>query len=76
MNCSICKRELEYHNKYHKGGRGWFHKETNSIYDHRASPDWNVEPTGSTIPQEDYFEPVKNIGVFPKPKIERKDNTK
>jgi len=27
MNCSICKRKLEYQRK-----RGWFHKETNSIY--------------------------------------------
>jgi hypothetical protein len=35
-----------------------------------------IEPDGSMIPQKDWFKPVKNIGVFPKPKIERKDNTK
>ncbi|MBA7583978.1 hypothetical protein ES708_25930 [subsurface metagenome] len=101
MNCSICGRELEYHSKYHKKGRGWVHKETDStvimkckdcgyegggysnicpdcggknyVDDHCVSPDWRVEPTGTVIPQEDFFEPVKNIGIFPKPKIEGND---
>ncbi len=27
MNCSICGREIEFHK-----GRGWLHKETNSLY--------------------------------------------
>ena len=88
MNCSICKRELEYHNRYHNGGRGWVHKETGSIYimkckdcgyeggnsitcpdcgsknyvdDHCALPDWSVEPTGSIIPQEDWFNPIDKL---------------
>lgn len=30
-----------------------------------------IEPTGTITPLKDYFKPVKNIGVFPKPKIER-----
>jgi hypothetical protein len=63
MNCSICGRKLEYHNKYDDRGRGWFHKVTNSVDDHCASPDWSVEPTGSIIPQEDWFKPIDKLLV-------------
>lgn len=35
-----------------------------------------IEPTGSITPLRDSFKPVKNIGVFPKPKLERNNNTK
>jgi len=32
-----------------------------------------ILPTGTITPLKDYFKPYKNIGVFPKPPIERKD---
>ena len=35
-----------------------------------------IQPTGTITPLRDYFKPYKNIGVFPKPKIERNDDTK
>ena len=35
-----------------------------------------IKPTGSIIPQKDWFKPVKSIGIFPKPEIERKDSNK
>jgi len=30
-----------------------------------------IEPTGSIIPQKDWFKPMENIGVFKKPEIEK-----
>ena len=35
-----------------------------------------IEPNGSITPQKDWFKPMENIGTFPKPKVERKDNNK
>ena len=33
-----------------------------------------IQPTGTMIEIKDYFKPVENIGVFPKPKIERNNS--
>lgn len=36
-----------------------------------------IEPTGSMIPLKDIFKfKSENIGIFPKPEIERNNNTK
>ncbi len=36
-----------------------------------------IEPCGTITPTKDFFKfKSSNIGVFPKPEIERKDNTK
>ena len=36
-----------------------------------------IEPCGTITPLKDVFKfKGKNLGVFPKPEIERKDNTK
>ncbi|MBA7573072.1 hypothetical protein ES708_14867 [subsurface metagenome] len=36
-----------------------------------------IEPCGTVITSKDFFKfKSSNIGVFPKPEIERKDNTK
>jgi len=30
-----------------------------------------IEPSGTMIPQKDWFKPVENVGVFKKPKLEK-----
>ncbi|MBA7564865.1 hypothetical protein ES708_06534 [subsurface metagenome] len=36
-----------------------------------------IEPSGTITQSRDYFKfKSENIGIFPKPEIERKDNTK
>ena len=35
-----------------------------------------IQPNGTITPLKDYFKPLKNIGVFKKPEIERNDSPK